>query len=394
MMNKRFVNLSFFLLSIFLLVGCEESNMKNKGSSNQMEVTYKEGFPREESPGLTEFIKGYLSRDGDNEVMKKDDSYVYSVSNKSENDRLVHYYHFTKDQLKSYYQPLVDANNYEEKLLQMNQTDRKEDDLYKTIEKTNEYHLPLISLEENNQLNIKTNESEKTFDLPELMKEYDVKKSDDMVVNLKSLNNDHFVIEIQDFSVESVEGWDLFMTLFVKQDLSNIVISELYDEDLQSKLDSGELKDYYKGFQKVDPSSQYSKMFGNKIIDNKLNKIIDIKKDDLLSKDGKYVYINGNNKDLSGGIQEIQTIKNYAEGNDTSDINFDLDLAEIAKRLDLDTSGNASVEVNYFNEDYIVLRLNYKGEFVGTAGATNLIIDLQHDKKIYYLVDLGLLGRI
>ncbi|HZH60709.1 MAG TPA: hypothetical protein VEY70_14275 [Metabacillus sp.] len=368
--------------------------MKNQGSSNQMEVTYKEGFPTEESPGLTEFIKGYLSRDGDNEVLKKDDTYVYSVSNKSENDRLVQYYRFTSDQLKRYYQPLVDANNSKEMLLQMNQSERKEDDLYQTIENTNEYQLPLISLEENNQLNIKTNESERTFDLPELMKEYGVKKSDNMVVNLKSLNNDHFVLEIQDFSVESAEGWDLFMTLFVKQDLSNIVVSELYDEDLQSKLDSGELKNYYEGFQKVDPSSQYSKMFENKIIDNKLNKIIDINKDDLLSKDGKYVYINGNNNDLSGGTQKIQSIGNYAKDNDTSEISFDLDLAEIAKRLDLDTSGNASVEVNYFNEDYIVLRLNYKGEFVGTAGATNVIIDLQNDKKIYYLVDLGLLGRI
>ena len=388
------MNLSFFLMSIFLLIGCEESNMKNQGSSNQMEVTYKEGFPTEESPGLTEFIKGYLSRDGDNEVLKKDDTYVYSVSNKSENDRLVQYYRFTSDQLKRYYQPLVDANNSKEMLLQMNQSERKEDDLYQTIENTNEYQLPLISLEENNQLNIKTNESERTFDLPELMKEYGVKKSDNMVVNLKSLNNDHFVLEIQDFSVESAEGWDLFMTLFVKQDLSNIVVSELYDEDLQSKLDSGELKNYYEGFQKVDPSSQYSKMFENKIIDNKLNKIIDINKDDLLSKDGKYVYINGNNNDLSGGTQKIQSIGNYAKDNDTSEISFDLDLAEIAKRLDLDTSGNASVEVNYFNEDYIVLRLNYKGEFVGTAGATNVIIDLQNDKKIYYLVDLGLLGRI
>ncbi|MBO1913612.1 hypothetical protein J4G37_53450, partial [Microvirga sp. 3-52] len=52
------------------------------------------------------------------------------------------------------------------------------------------------------------------------------------------------------------------------------------------------------------------------ILDAKKNKPIKIKNDDLLSNDGKFVYIGGDKKQLGEGRQRIQAIENYIEGND------------------------------------------------------------------------------
>lgn len=113
--------------------------------------------------------------------------------------------------------------------------------------------------------------------------------------------------------------------------------------------------------------------------------------DDLLSKNGKYVYINGRKSDLAEGLQKVQTIENYAKDNDTVEAELSLNYDAITKKLDVKTNGVSFANINYFNENYIVLGLNYTGIAVVTAGYTNVIVDL-HDKKepIAYLVDLGI----
>lgn len=49
-------------------------------------------------------------------------------------------------------------------------------------------------------------------------------------------------------------------------------------------------------------------------------------------------------------------------------------------------------DIVHFNEDYLILRLKFDAAITGTAGTTNVMIDLQNDKEnpAYYLVDLGL----
>ncbi|MGE8078338.1 hypothetical protein [Peribacillus loiseleuriae] len=132
------------------------------------------------------------------------------------------------------------------------------------------------------------------------------------------------------------------------------------------------------------------------ILDETTNTITEIKEHDLLSEDGQFVYLNGSvgelrGEDLPDGMQRIQTIENYAKGNDTYKAVFKLDYDAIAKKLDLKTNGVSFANINYFNENYIVLGLNYTGIVVGTAGYTNVIVDLQDKKELTaYLVDLGI----
>jgi len=80
-----------------------------------------------------------------------------------------------------------------------------------------------------------------------------------------------------------------------------------------------------------------------------------------------------------------------ANGNDTYETEFVLDFNTIAKKLELETNGVSTSNINYFNENYVILGLNFTGTFVGTAGFTNVIVDLQNKQKpTAYLVDLGM----
>ncbi|MEC3608183.1 hypothetical protein P9126_14415 [Bacillus glycinifermentans] len=65
------------------------------------------------------------------------------------------------------------------------------------------------------------------------------------------------------------------------------------------------------------------------ILDKRTNRLIDINKDDYLSEDGKYVYINGAKEKetnvMPDGIQQIQTVDNYLKGNEKYEAQFKID---------------------------------------------------------------------
>ncbi|MEC2075130.1 hypothetical protein [Metabacillus fastidiosus] len=178
--------------------------------------------------------------------------------------------------------------------------------------------------------------------------------------------------------------------LFIQQDLSKYHL--LRSTELYSTLESEELNNYLDIFPLVDSSGRYAYILKQTIFDKKENKVIKLKENDVLSKDGKYVYINGNSEELSSGVQKIQSVENYVKQNEIYETKFNLDFNEIAEILKLKTNGISIAKVNYFNEDFIVLRLLYKGKGVGSAGATNAIIDLQNskDSPTVYLIDLGM----
>ena len=114
---------------------------------------------------------------------------------------------------------------------------------------------------------------------------------------------------------------------------------------------------------------------------------------DALSHDNQYVYLGGNEDRIEGGEQVIQKTSDYLAGKDTSSAAFTLDYKEIAEKLELDAVDEVSVgKVNYFNENYLVLFLEFKKAVVGTAGSTNVIIDFEKDWKnpTFYLTDLGI----
>ncbi|MFT0801891.1 hypothetical protein VSK91_09275 [Bacillus swezeyi] len=381
MVKKRLRSLSVLIVFLLVITGC--------GKDQYQEVTYKKGFPKEDSRGLTEFMKSYLTGSTDQKILEMNDVTLFSTVNHQ--GQAIRYFKYTQDQLKEYYKPMFTAKNPKKTLNELYQIERLEKLLHHSIQDKEKYDLPSIKILSNNQLEVKTTKHKKTFDLPSLLKKYGVKKSDELEINLYAANSKCFALVIQDFSMK--DRINSTIGLFITQNLTNIETTVITKEKLRETLSTGKLKDYYDLFTKIDKSGRYSLMFfDDMILDQKTNQLIGIKKDDYLSKNGKYVYISGTKDTISNGVQQIQTVQNYLKGNIEYEAQFKLDFDSIAKKMNFKTSGVSHAKIQYFNEDYVVLNVLYNGKMVGTAGSVNVLIDLQKSKKqpTAYLVDLGI----
>ncbi|WP_139367265.1 hypothetical protein [Metabacillus halosaccharovorans] len=384
-MKRKFTKISLILLSLLLLFGCVQD------MTEQSEVAYKIGFPTENSQALTEFIHFKMTTNRGILLQEKDDIFINTIESVSSDEKTINYYKYSENQLTSYIEPLLDKEDPKSTFTTLTFGENAGKTINQSIDKPQEYNLPLVTMQENNHLKIETNSGEMILQLSEIMRELNVKDSDRLIFNLSAVNEELFALEIEDTSIEVEEGGSLYLGLFVRRDLSDYVVSSLHFNDLQKTLESGELDNYLEVFPKVDSEGKYSYLFGDTIVDTQKNQIITIKEDDLLSKDGQYVYINGKKPDLTDGTQQIQSIENYANDNDTYEAEFVLDFDTIAKKLELETNGVSTSNINYFNENFVILGLNFTGTFVGTAGFTNVIVDLQNDKNpTAYLVDLGM----
>src|SRR5699024_6364258 len=122
--------------------------------------------------------------------------------------------------------------------------------------------------------------------------------------------------------------------------------------------------------------------------------MVTIKEDDLLSRDGKYVLLNGQDRVLPEDEEiTIQKTSDYLTERDEIYTSFKVDYKKLAKELGFKSSGSASIgKVVYFTEDILVLFVNFNAPIAGKAGQSNVIIDFQEDKEnpTYYLVDLDI----
>lgn len=389
-MKTHSKTLSFILVLLLLLSGCGEDNMTNQESSSpseeRYETTYKEGFPKEASPALTEFIQYYITARIDRELLNNNGTLVFSDGNVSPEENKVSYYQFTEEQLKDYYEPLFQANDPNKMLYDLKQPDNIKK-LRSPLKNIDQYSLPSVTIRESNQLEIKTTENQRTIDLNEAMKDYGVTSDTKFIVNIEDMNENNIVFVLEDLEKSGYQN-ELYY-LFINRELSDFTITQLKYGETQEVFNTNELKPFYDLF---PGEGDYRSVLDEiSILNVKTNNITEIKDNDLLSEDGKFVYLNGAAEELSDGEQRIQTIENYAKGNDIYEDQFDLDFDAISKQLNFETNKISIARTNYFNEDYIVLRLLYRGKTIGHGGVTNVIVDLQNKKKpTAYLVDLGI----
>ncbi|WP_368658059.1 hypothetical protein AB3Z07_24675 [Metabacillus halosaccharovorans] len=376
--------LSFFLLLLLLLSGCEGDKANNQESA--VEITYKKGLPTETSPALSEFIQHYVTGSFDRELLNKNGTLVFSDSNRNKEQTSVTYYKFTEEQLKDYYEPLIRTDDPSLRLYDLKQTDNITK-LLSPLKNIDEYFLPSVTMKENNQLEIKVLQNQRTIDLNEEMKDYGVTSDTKFIVNIENMNENNIVLVLEDIGKSGYQN-ELYY-LFINRELSHFTITQLKYGETQEVFNSNELKPFYDLFPgEGDYRSVLNKIY---ILNVKTNKITEIKDNDLLSEDGKFVYLNGAVEDLSDGNQQIQTLENYAKCNDIYEEQFDLDFETISKEMGFDTSRIHIARTNYFNEDFIILRLLYSGKLIGEGGVTNVIVDLQNKQKpTAYLVDLGM----
>ncbi|MGG0855785.1 hypothetical protein [Metabacillus fastidiosus] len=395
-MKMRYLPICFIILFLLILTGYGTNYLLN---SSFLKTTYVHHFPEKQSPALTKFMNKYILLSSVRKLFKEDNNFIFVDENGRTDDKSILYYEYTEEQVEKYYEPILGTDEKLNKILKsLRSIDKVEKELLKPLENPLTYSLPIVTMEEHNQLRVKTTLNETVLDLPKLMKEYEVKETDKLVFNLLENNKENFVLEIADYDRKDSKGEILFLTVFIKKDLSEITISEWFDEAVQKKLDTGDLNPFLEDFQKVGALGKYAFLDGRTIIDIKTKKIVKINEKDYLSNDGEYIYINGRKDVLEDGIQKIQTIDNYIAQNEVYEIEYKLDYKKIAKELDFATSGFGIksgiglAAINYFNENYIVLSLTYKGRVVGTAGSINVLIDFQKNKQkpTFYLVDLGI----
>ncbi|MED4533255.1 hypothetical protein ABET51_00090 [Metabacillus fastidiosus] len=393
MKKKQIVFLSHILVSLILLAGCEWGSINNKKPLKQTTATYKLGFPEAVSPALTEFIKNYFMKNRDIELKNRNELLIFSDGGESSDNEPLRYYQYTENELKKYYQPLLNSDQPKEALLTLSQDKTLERSLRRIVENEENHDLPTITLEEGNSLKIKLINKERVLNLPEILEQYGVKASDDIMVNVEAITDKNLALSIQDFNVKDSSGEYLNIGIFVTKNLSHIEFTNLKRENLQEFVSNGKLKSFEDVLIKSDSTGRYLNLFrSDTIIDSKENKVLNIDLKDRLSEDRKYVFINGGESNLLDGIQKIQTVEDYFEKSDKYVAEFQLDYEKIAEKLNLQTNGPSFSTINYFNGDYIVIGINFTGKVVGTAGYTNVIIDLQKDKKVptMYLVDLDI----
>ncbi|MGG3889452.1 hypothetical protein [Metabacillus fastidiosus] len=381
-MRKGFIKLIFIVMLLFTLIGCERGNIENKNVES-LHITYKKGLPTEDSPGFMEFMKSIFENSSDITLANLDGVYIVARSDKDG----FRYFQYTKDQLKDVYQPLFSASDISQELYHLREKNNFEQIGIK-IENEADYHLPNIYLKRGNIIEIETKFGMEKVDLAVELNERDLIGAKEVYFKVKAVSEKTVVIQIDNLVGGETNRETYY--LFIQQDLSGYHL--LRSTELYSTLESEELNNYLDIFPLVDLSGRYAYVLKQTIFDKKENKVIKLKENDVLSKDGKYVYINGNSEELSNGVQRIQSVENYVKQNEIYETEFNLDFNEIAEILKLKTSGISIAKVNYFNEDFIVLRLFYKGKVVGSAGATNAIIDLQNskDNPTIYLIDLGI----
>ena len=372
MTKKRFISFSVIIL-LLMITGC--------GKDDIQAVNYEKGLPKEDSPAFKEFMRNEFGFPDDITLRVQDSIYTMMSSQKNG----IRYYTYTDKQLKNSYKPIFSTKeNVSAKLSDLKQKDSLIDEGETVHDKIGQ-GLPEMKIVNKNVIKVKTTFGEKKIKLPI------PSSAKEVYLSLYAVDKENMLIGVSDHTGEETPRT---YYLFLKQDLSQHLIVK--EDKLHATLESGKLNNYLSVFPKVTEDGSYLKLFDKYIFEKKTNKVRKIKDTDILSKDGKYVYINGAKEKetnvMADGIQQIQTVDNYLKGNEKYEAQFKIDFKQIAKEMDFNAGDARIANIQYFNKDYVVLYISYYGKTIGTAGSVNVLIDLQKNKQqpTAYLVDLGI----
>ncbi|MGE7669749.1 hypothetical protein [Peribacillus sp. NPDC097077] len=351
------------------------------------DLLYIKGFPETDNESLSRFMIIFFAPNYGNPLFMEDGVSVNAIRKGSEEFSPIQYFSYGKV-FRDFYKPLLGLEDVSSTLNSLQNKNIKQE-VFLPVKPLHEYNLPLVELEKKNRLRIKTMEGEKTLNLPGILNRYSLTETDRLSFNIRGLSKESMAIEIQQLNKK--ESGSIF--LFVKSDFSTVTASKLVPDELQNVVDSEELKNFEDLFVKTDPSGEFFNILHSETIWNKKEHTVFRihEKDVLLSDDGKFVYLNGTKESFKDGIQRIQTIENYKKGNEKYEKVFKIDFMDIAKELNLKADSVNFAHINFFYDDLIVLSVDYEAKVVGTAGFTNVLIDLNEDSdnSKAYLVDLG-----
>lgn len=370
---------SILLLCFIFLVSC--------GSTN---VTYKEGFPDEDTLGLEPFLHDYALI-GYNEVTSENGSHLITEKNVEETREHIGgeiaYLEYTDDELRDFYKPVADDPKKVFASIRPFFSEDKDEKLFRPVTDNDAYQLPSIEIdntfENMGNIHIETEENEMTIDLDD----HDIYRPS--VVNILNSGDVGFVLKLEE--PRHLEDGSETHYLFSDKQLDNVHITQLTPEKAEEAFDSGALVDFKSLFPTLD--GDWISLFDEPYVFNtSSHQVMEVDEADYFSADGGYVYLDGKKSPMSDGVQRIQHIDDYAADNDTYETKFKIDFKKVAKELNFDETDPVvdDARVKYFNKDFIVLRLSFNDKLGGWVGTTNVLIDLEdNEDPIAYMVDLG-----
>ena len=368
MKNLYVLKITPLILAIFVLVAC---NYNNATESSDL------GFPQEENPALTEFMRHQILGYEEIALFQEEQLYYYSVRNFNSDEDTISYFKHNESQLRDYYEPMFHSENHSNTLNNLFNDPQKWSELRQELDPTEHDYLPNISWDEDYELKIELGSNQINFSILE-ESDGQIDKSNRLVINVVNVNKEGFTLHVENKSTEE----DYY--IFGLHDLSSI---DLFQER-QLNGDVEYLAPYYPIFERI--SDHYVHLFGRKIIDTTNHQTTLVESDHYLSENHEFIYQNGSH--MADGVQRIQKASDFLGETESTYIEFQLNFEEIANQLDMKTTEINQANVVYFNNDFIVLYLRYGGAFTGSAGSTNVIVDFQEDQDhpTFYLVDLGL----
>jgi len=362
------------LLILFFVSACQQSDEKD--------VEYKIGFPERLSSGLRGFLLASFEASGEL-VKETEDSYIYSHIDIREEQRKVWYSQIKKREFDQYVVPLFQTNQPKNEFNNLLTAEKLLTDKINTLD----YDLPEITLNRDQSMDVRTSKGSRSFHLAEMLKEDGIKSGDELSVKVILVNKQEFLLCIKNMAAEK----EPYTWLFMKQDFSKVLAVDASNSKYEAAVLSGEL-DAFKDLVYEPLNKQFSLLKNSYGVMNRdSGQIQHVKSTDLVSRDGKYVYLKGKQPLLTEDTHHIQKRADYVAGNRKDAKTFTLDYKKIASKLGFSKSPNIHrAEIKYFSDDFVVLSLSYKS-YIADAGRTNVLIDLHNLRKTeVYLVDLGL----
>lgn len=350
---------------------------------------YVIGFPEEKSEGRTELLlhRGIYNSYIITEKEQNEISLSHHVFD--EDHQHVLYETILEDTINEHYEPIYGSKDNGKEFSELRTSFA--DQLSSNTDMAIQQGYPKVTVEREQAFTITTNSHEERFDIADVLGEYGRHGNELFTLDVQKANKDSFFLTIS-FSSSRVE--DVYH-LFMSQDFSTIEVVDGEIEPFAEQIASGKLDDFSDLIFQTDINDRYVMIRGlHEIYDRENKEIAPIHKSDLLSKDGKYVYINGDPSAFKKGKQRIQKTEDYLTGNKQYDRTFRMDFKQIAKEFGITGFPSANdPRPIYFNENYIMYSIPYKAVYIGSAGHVNVIVDLQDpsQKPTFYLFNFGLL---
>jgi|GEM_PF-2471099 len=381
---KKFTVILCIATVFAMLTGCANQAIQNTSSNEQEKETtpimYTNRFPKTMNSKLETFLNDYISYN--DSVFQLDGGNVIFAENYTPEPRKqnhLEYYTISKKEMETLYGVLKEAESKEDEFASLSE---KAESLRQSAD-ADQMNLPLIETEDKNGLKLSTESGQQAIDI----QAFSEKKPSMEHLEISLLNSTE-----KDFLL-SVYNWKekRHFLLFAKQDLSELTIVEDAEKELADAYKKGKLSKFGTLFKQFGSSDKYEVLLmkvSGKIFDKEQKSLVNIKESDILSKDGKQVYVAGETPE--DGEQKIMTLESYLNGNEKQKKTFVIDGKAIAKVAGLKESATLqAVETVYMLEDFVILHIMFNN-YIADAGSVNVLVNLSGENPQMHIVDLGL----